>query len=74
MKIFDQFLNDFQYLGIFGNAATNHGQDWTKTLGLEDAAKKVTEPGSFNDFKKSCKNFASSLEVEILTSQVGSED
>ena len=24
LKIFDQFLNNFKYLGIFGNAQTNY--------------------------------------------------
>ena len=74
LKIFDQFLSNFKDLGIFGNAQTDHERDWVQTLGLEYAIGNLTEAGNYNEHKKSCQKFSSSLNVEILTSQVGFED
>lgn len=31
-KIFNQFIENFKYLGIFGNANVDYTQDWTQVL------------------------------------------
>ena len=69
LKIFSQFTEDFQYLGIFGNAQTSHSQDWVDTIFVD--TDKLEDAGEYDSYKKSCKGFISSLEIEILTSQVG---
>jgi len=69
LKIFSQFINDFEYLGIYGNAQTKHSEDWLGTIFVDE--EKLSEAGEYDSFKKSCKNFASSFEIEILTSKVG---
>ena len=72
LEIFAQFLDRFKYLGIFGNAQPGYGGDWVETV--FSATEDLTEAGDYDVAKKTCKNFAASLEVEILTSQVGFKD
>ena len=70
--IFYQFINSFHFLGIFGNAQINYEQDWVQTV--RNSTDNLEVAGVYDETKKSCKQFTSSLEVEILTSKVGFED
>ena len=72
MKLFDQFKQGFKYLGIFGNAQTRNTQDWTETTFVNQGM--LSQNGQFDPYHKSCKGFASSIEVDILTAQVGYKD
>lgn len=72
-KIFNQFVANFKYLGIFGNANVDYTQDWTSVL--YDNMDQLTQPntGTFDSDTNTCTT-VTSLEVEIITSKVGFED
>lgn len=66
--IFDQFVTNFKYISIFGNPDPNYDQDW-RTVIFED----LDQTGTFNSEKKTCSVY-NSLDIEVLTSQVGFMD
>ena len=73
LRIFDQFLSNFKYLGIFGNPAPHKNGDWAETE-FEASTENFGRAGNYEELKNSCKNFTSSLEVEIFHSYVGSPE
>ena len=73
LRIFDQFLTKFKYLGIFGNPVPNKNGDWAE-IEREASTENLGRAGNYEELKNSCKNFASSLEVEIFHSKVGSPE
>lgn len=74
LKIFDQFMSNFHYLGIFGNANPEYKQDWVKVVFSDAEKEKLSEKGVYDEFTETCTKITSSLEVEILTSKLGYQD
>jgi len=60
-------MEDFNYLGIWGNVDVNNGKDFVKVIKPSDTPFKK---GVFDAVNKTCK-INSSVEVEILTSKMG---
>lgn len=73
LEMFDQFIERFNYMAIFGNPNVFYGKDWLKViktniLSLQTGGRYDTDSTqSFNE----CR-FTGSMEVEILTSKMGS--
>ena len=63
--IFDQFVTNFKYISIFGNPDPDYDQDW-RTVIFED----LDLTGTYDATKKAC-SVHNSLDIEVLTSQVG---
>jgi hypothetical protein len=62
----NQFLEDWKYIGIFGNANIAMKQDWIEIL----RTKVETVSGVFDSERSLCLK-TDSLQIEILYSTVG---
>lgn len=65
-EIFNQFLERFKFLAIFGNPNVDYAGDWIPTV-VTEAADAVNTAGQFNEARSSC-TLVTALEVEIMTS------
>mmetsp|Transcript_18253 Transcript_18253/g.13263 ORF Transcript_18253/g.13263 Transcript_18253/m.13263 type:complete len:177 (-) Transcript_18253:24-554(-) len=71
MKIFNQLINNFNYVGIFGNADPDMAGDWVEVL--RENLHGITIPSSAYEWDqdtKTCTNMVG-IQVRVLASQLG---
>lgn len=74
LRIFKQFIDDFEYLSIFGNPDVTYGKDWIEVIrsqvGSFEAGASATTKGTIDETARACTLF-SGMEIEIITSKLG---
>jgi len=71
LKIFSQLLNNFTYVGVFGNADPNMNGDWVEVL--RENLHGITIPASgyeWDNITNTCTNMVG-IQVRVLASEVG---
>lgn len=68
-SLIKQFIDEFKYVGIFGNANIANKQDWIQVI----TSEVDTVSGVFDSTNDSCLK-KDSLQIEVLHSQVGFKD
>lgn len=71
MKLVDQFLSDFLYLGIWGSVDVTNPNDFVKVI--QPNPTDFNTPGTFNKDDNSCR-LTTGVEVEVIVGKLGTPE